>query len=700
MNARELAAALLADAVTFAEQPELDHADRVAASLAGIDADPVLRDAVYATHAAAYLQKPREALPKRFAADVAQLALQAWALQQTERQASAATGAGATGPPEIETVRKMLLAFSKDVRVVWLRLASTLEHLRWLAAHPHPAAQPMAQRVLQVYAPLANRLGAWQLKWELEDLAFRLLEPEVYHATARKLDQKRTEREAYIAARCEQVQQGLQALGLRAQVTGRPKHIYSIVKKMRGKNLDFDAVHDIRALRVVVPERDDCYAALAWVHQQFQALPSEFDDYIAKPKANGYQSLHTVVRDAQGRSLEIQIRSQAMHAHAELGVAAHWAYKEAGAQGYGGVKAVSAYDHKLATLRQLLAWGNDLTQAGKGLFDDHIYVLTPQAQVVELPLGATALDFAYRLHTDLGHRCRGAKIDGAMVPLTTPLQNGQTVEVVSAKEGGPSRDWLLAEGRYLVTARARAKVRAWFNAQAAAEHVARGRELVDKLLQREGKTSLKLDDLAQRLGLADAAQLFELVGKDELSLRAIEAQWRPMVVPEAEPARLMRSPASAPASAPASGDVLVVGVDSLLTQLARCCRPAPPDAIRGFVTRGRGISIHRSDCRELLALARQHGQRLIDVTWGERAGRADAVYQVDVLVHASDRQGLLRDVSDALARLKINVVGLHTASVKDTAHMTFTLQLASAKALPQVLASLQAVPGVSRVGRR
>ncbi|MEK9895513.1 MAG: TGS domain-containing protein, partial [Burkholderiaceae bacterium] len=330
------------------------------------------------------------------------------------------------------------------------------------------------------------------------------------------------------------------------------------------------------------------------------------------------------------------------------------------------------------------------------LFDDHIYVLTPQAQVVELPLGATALDFAYRLHTDLGHRCRGAKIDGAMVPLTTPLQNGQTVEVVSAKEGGPSRDWLLAEGRYLVTARARAKVRAWFNAQAAAEHVARGRELVDKLLQREGKTSLKLDDLAQRLGLADAAQLFELVGKDELSLRAIEAQWRPTVAPEAEPARLMRSPASAPAS----GDVLVVGVDSLLTQLARCCRPAPPDAIRGFVTRGRGVSIHRSDCRELLALARQHGQRLIDVTWGERAGRADAVYQVDVLVHASDRQGLLRDVSDALARLKINVVGLHTASVKDAAHMTFTLQLASAKALPQVLAALQAVPGVSRVGRR
>ncbi|MFM1923315.1 MAG: hypothetical protein RL019_1155 [Pseudomonadota bacterium] len=700
MTARDLAAALLTDAVTFANQPELAHADRVVALLATLDADPVLRDAVYATHAAAHLQKPRDALPKRFSAEVAQLALDAWALRQTERQARESQGSAGDDSQaklQLETVRKMLLAFSKDVRVVWWRLASILEHLRWLVSHPHPAAAPLAQRVLQVYAPLANRLGAWQFKWELEDLAFRILEPDVYRAIAKRLDEKRHEREVYIQERCTQVQQGLAALGLQATVSGRPKHIHSIVKKMRGKNLTFDAVHDIRALRVVVPGRDDCYTALAWVHQQFAAIASEFDDYIAKPKANGYQSLHTVVRDAQGRSLEIQIRSRAMHADAELGVAAHWAYKEAGALGYAGVKADSAYDHKLAMLRQLLAWGSDLTEAGKGLFDDQIYVLTPQARVVELPLGATPLDFAYRLHTDLGHRCRGAKVDGAMVPLSTPLQNGQTVEVVAAKEGGPSRDWLLSEGRYLVTARAKAKVRAWFNAQAADANMARGRDLVEKLLQREGKTALKLDDLAQRLGLGDAAHLFELVGKDELSLRAIEALWRPAATPEVDDAARLKRSAEAK---PPTGDVLVVGVDSLLTQLAKCCRPAPPDAITGFVTRGRGVSIHRNDCRELLALKRHHAQRLIDVTWGERAGHVDAMYQVDVLVHASDRQGLLRDLSDALARLKINVVGLHTASVKDVAHMTFTLQLTTAKALPQVVAALQAVPGVSRVRRR
>src|SRR5690606_20300523 len=354
-----------------------------------------------------------------------------------------------------ENVRKMLLAFSRDLRVVMLRLASRLQTLRHFAASKADPGEALASEALHVFAPLANRLGIWQIKWEMEDLAFRFLEPQTYKEVARLLDEKRAEREAHVEQVREQLQSALRAQGIAAVVQGRPKHIYSIVKKMRGKSLDFEQVSDIRALRVVVPEATDCYAVLAHVHAQFAPVPEEFDDYIAKPKPNGYQSLHTVVRDAQGRAFEIQIRTQAMHDHAEHGVAAHWAYKEAGSKGYSGVSANSEYDAKIAVLRQLLAWERDLSGTAKGLSDDRIYVLTPNASIVELPRGATPLDFAYSVHTDLGHHCRGAKVDGAMVPLNTPLQNGQTVEIVSTRDGGPSRDWLNPDLSYLVSHRAK-----------------------------------------------------------------------------------------------------------------------------------------------------------------------------------------------------------------------------------------------------
>jgi GTP pyrophosphokinase len=592
----------------------------------------------------------------------------------------------------------MLLAFSRDLRVVLLRLASRLQTLRWYAASKTPAPPSVAREALNVFAPLANRLGIWHLKWEMEDLAFRFLEPDTYKQVARFLDEKRAEREEYVEHLRTRLEAELKAQGVRASVHGRPKHIYSIVRKMRGKSLHFEQVFDIRALRVIVPEVKDCYAALSWVHEQFTPIVEEFDDYIAKPKPNGYQSLHTIVRDKAGRPIEIQIRTQAMHDYAEHGVAAHWAYKEAGAKGYSGVSASGEYDAKIAVLRQLLAWERDLAGSGQGLFEDRIYVLTPDAAIVELPQGATPIDFAYTVHTNLGHRCRGARIDGVMVPLNTPLQNGQTVEITAAKEGGPSRDWLNADLGYLASHRAKAKVRAWFNEQIKHETIARGREAVEKLLQREGKTATKLEDLAGQLGFKSADDLFAVVGKDEYSLRNIETVLRPAEVPLAQDDFLLLKKSRQVEKTP-KGGVLVVGIDSLMTQLAKCCKPAPPDVIRGFVTRGKGVSIHRSDCSNFRELAARSAERVIDVEWG--APKSDgAVYPVDITVEAADRQGLLRDISELLAKEKMNVIGVQTQSLKGTAWMTFTVEIADSARLNKVLGLVAEVPGVRRAKRR
>jgi GTP pyrophosphokinase len=497
---------------------------------------------------------------------------------------------------------------------------------------------------------------------------------------------------------------------VKAQVQGRPKHLYSIWKKMQGKGLDFAHVFDVRALRVIVADVPACYAALARVHESYRPVAGEFDDYIAKPKPNGYQSLHTVVLDGEGRTVEVQIRTQTMHEHAEHGVAAHWAYKEAGARGYSGVSASGEFEEQIAqarkaVLRQLLAWERDFAEQDAGqasaAFDDRIYVFTPQATVIELPAHATPVDFAYALHTDLGHRCRGARVDGAMVPLNTPLRSGQTVEVVATKEGGPSLDWLNPELGYLAGSRAKSKVRAWFNALAAAQTVARGRDLVERLLQREGRTALKLDDLAAQLGFRNADALFEVVGKDEYSLRNIEQLLRPAEPPPSD--ELAAFKRAKPTEGAGRGGVLVVGVESLLTTLARCCRPAPPDVIGGFVTRGKGVAIHRADCTNFRHMAGQSPERVIAVAWGEQRADRPALYPVDVLVEALDRPGLLRDISEVFAKDKVNVTGVHTQSMKDsrgiTAWMTFTVELGDATRLPAVLAQVARVAGV-RLARR
>jgi GTP pyrophosphokinase len=729
-RARAFAEPLLSGEQLDTGENILAHADAVAAILDDIGGSEAMQAAAYLVYACQHLNRPQEVIAKAFGDNFAALAMETTKLVQLQRQARVKTAevqarkeeerlqaleahpaaltavkspVSELAASQTENVRKMLLAFSRDLRVVMLRLASRLQTLRYFAASKGEPGEAMASESLHVFAPLANRLGIWQIKWELEDLVFRFLEPQTYKQVACLLDEKRAEREEHVEQVRLMLERQLQQQGVRASVQGRPKHIYSIVKKMRGKSLGFDQVFDIRAFRVVVPSVEDCYSVLAQVHALFTPVPDEFDDYIAKPKANGYQSLHTVVRDQHSRAFEIQIRTQAMHDHAEHGVAAHWAYKEAGSKGYAGVSASSDYDAKIAVLRQLLAWERDLSGAAKGLFDDRIYVLTPNAAIVELPQGATAVDFAYTVHTDLGHRCRGARVDGAMVTLNTPLQNGQTVEITAAKEGGPSRDWLNAELGYLVSHRAKTKVRAWFNAQAMEETVARGREAVEKLLQREGRTALKLDDLATAMGLPSAQTLFEQVGKDELSLRAIETQLRPAdPMTDTELPVWLKKPRKP--SSQSSGGVLVVGVDSLMTQLAKCCKPAPPDDIGGFVTRGKGVSIHRADCTDFAHLQRKNPDRVIEVQWGgHSSGVRDghgAVYPVDVAVEAQDRQGLLRDISDVFAREKMNVIGVQTQTVKGIAWMTFTIEVTDARQVARAMSVVSDVVGVRAVRRK
>ncbi len=691
----------------------LAHADGVAALLRAIGAAPALSAAAYLVYAGDYLQRPEEVVAKAFGPSYASLVTLTRKLVQIQRAAREATVGQEDRALQTERVRKMLLAFSRDLRVVLLRLASRLQTLRWFAASKTACPRALADESMQVFAPLANRLGIWQIKWEIEDLAFRFLQPGDYKRIAQLLHETRSTREAGIVAARQQIELLLADAGIAADVQGRPKHLYSIWKKMQGKGLHFEQVFDVRALRVIVADTAACYAALARVQAAFRPVDGEFDDYIARPKANGYQSLHTVLLLADRRPLEVQIRTRAMHEHAEHGVAAHWMYKEAGTKGYAGVNAAGDFEERVAearkaVLRQLLAWERDFTQQATqaatnqaAAFDERIYVFTPQATVIELPAGATPVDFAYSVHSDLGHRCRGARVDGALVPLNTALANGQTVEISVAREGGPSLDWLNAELGYLKSQRSRAKVRAWFNAQAMQTTIARGREAVEKLLQREGRTAVKLDWLAEQLGFKRADDLFEVVGKDEFSLRAIRDLLEPNDAPPADLGIALRRPKS-----DGRGGVLVVGVESLMTTLSRCCRPAPPDAIGGFVTRGKGVAIHRRECSNFRQMAKQHGERVIQVAWGvadAKSGR-ETVYPLDVSIEGADRPALLRDVSEVFAKEKMNVIGVNTQSTRDadgrTARMTFTVEAADAARLAQVLAQIARIPGIRHARRR
>ena len=699
------------DQLALTGEPLRTHAAGVTRLLAGLHTDAATRTAALLVSLPhdpmAPVPTPRnDPIAAEFGPEVARLVHGARALLRLGAVARQASDASADSGGQKEMQRRMLLAMAADLRIVLMRLASRLQTLHWHAETKAPCDPAFARETLDLYTPLASRLGIWQLKWEMEDLAFRFLEPARYKEIAKLLEEKRVEREAFIAATIERLRGALKGAGIAAEVSGRPKHIYSIWNKMRVKSLDFSKLFDLRALRVIVEDVRACYAVLGLVHEMWAPIPEAFDDYISRPKPNGYRSLHTVVNDDDGRPFEVQIRTREMHQFAEYGMAAHWRYKEAGARG-GEVAASSDYDRQLAWMRQLLAWNSDVAAADKHdapdtghTGDGRIYVMTPQARVIELPEGATAVDFAYHLHTDLGHRCRGARVDGQMVPLHTRLATGQTVEIISAKAGGPSRDWLNPQLGYLAAPRSRAKVRAWFNAIELQQRITQGQALVEKELQRLGKTAVNLEQLAQALGFARADDLYVAAAREEFSLRQIDTAFQqpaPVVEPAPHALRHANAPGAGSVTAGGKSGVLVVGVGSLMTQLARCCRPAPPDAIAGFVTRGRGVSIHRADCHSYRALAAREAERVIDVAWGHTN---DTVYPVDISVRAHDRSGLLRDLSEVFARLRLNVVGVNTQSRQSLAHMVFTVEVRDGDALTRALDALLAVSGVTSAARR
>src|SRR5688572_17701907 len=675
-RALEFAEPLYAGQVLSTGEPAWAHALGLAGNLAAVGVDAVARAAGVLFAAPKYLDDA-EKLRASFGGEIAALAAGVEKLYQLRL---ATRGSPAE---QNEVLRKMVLAMVEDVRVVLVRLASRTQTLRWFAKNKTEERVSYARETLDIYAPLANRLGVWQLKWELEDLSFRYLEPELYKRIAQMLDEKRVEREQYIRKAMKVLSEELG--DIKAEITGRPKHIYSIWNKMRSKQLDFSELYDVRALRVIVPEVKDCYAALGVVHNLWQPIPKEFDDYISRPKGNLYQSLHTAVVGPGGKTLEVQIRTEEMHRQAEYGVASHWQYKEK-------AKASKQFEQKVAWLRQLLAW-RDEVPIKKPELEDTIYVLTPQGKVIDLPAGATPIDFAYALHSDLGHRCRGARIDGHIVKLDTPLSSGQRVEIVAAKTGGPSRDWLNAERGFVKSARSRHKIRQWFNAKALAETVAAGRAMVEKELRREGATHASLEGLAGKLGFGKPDEMFAAIARDEVNLRQLQVALKG-VQPAPEP-ELRKQKASQKASPKAKASMLVVGMGGLATQLARCCKPVPPDPIRGFVTRGKGVSIHRENCEGLKRLAELHPERLMDTAWGE----SDATYTVDMVVTAADRRGLLRDIGDALAREKINVTAVRTQTRDDLAFMRFTYDVADAAQLKRALALVRGLKGVIRVAR-
>jgi GTP pyrophosphokinase len=661
-----------------------------------------------------------EGLGERFGTEVADLVLGVHQLIRlrdlTAAQQPVGRGKNAAqqAMEQVETLRKMLLAMASDMRVVLVRLSSCVSTLRYFADQRRfdETTHAYGREVLDLYAPLANRLGIWQLKWELEDLGFRFIEPDTYKRIAKMLEEKRILREGFVASSIERLQHELAQAGIKAEVSGRPKHIFSIWNKMRGKELDFTELYDVRAFRVIVADEKTCYTVLGLVHNIWTPIPQEFDDYISRPKPNGYQSLHTVVTAEDGRPLEVQIRTQEMHNFAEYGIAAHWRYKEEGGSDFKSQK----YDEKIAWLRQLLAWKSDVADAVAGdehlqrewveklkatTLDDRIFVLTPQARVLELPVGATPIDFAYHLHSEVGHRCRGARIDGVMVPLNTPLKNGQTCEIITAKgapgTAGPSRDWL--SPGYAVSSRTRTKIRAWFHALDMAETLAQGRALVEKSLQREGKTAVNLEALAHKLGFPKVDDLFISVGKEKFSLRHVEAALHETAeAPVAGDEVVLNKSRASSVEQGAKSGVLVVGTEGLMTMLAKCCKPAPPDPIVGFVTKGKGVSIHRLTCKNFGEMRTKSPERVIQTEWG--ATEVGTVFPVDLFIMAGDRQGLLRDISEVFMREKINVIGVNTQSSKGVARMVFTAEIGSTEQLNKALTAIREVGGVQDARRQ
>jgi GTP pyrophosphokinase len=593
-----------------------------------------------------------------------------------------------------EALRKMLLAVVSDVRLVLVRIAEQLHRMREAKEASAVEKQALATETREIYAALANRLGVWQLKWELEDLAFRYTQPETYSDIAHALKEKREEREAFIEGVKDILRRELHEAGVDAQVTGRPKHIYSIWRKMQRKDRGLESLFDIRAVRILVNDVKDCYAALGIVHNLWSYLPGEFDDYIANPKENDYRSLHTAVIGPHGKTLEVQIRSFDMHRQAELGVAAHWRYKEGGGT-------PAAFDQKIRFLRQLLDPNNDsgdlLDQIRDDLFEDRVYAVSPKGDVVELPAGATPLDFAYYVHTQVGHRCRGAKVNGRIVPLTYKVQNGDKIEIITGSQAQPSRDWLSPRLGYLAGSRSRAKVRGWFRQQDRDQHLRQGREILERELARLTVRDVATDSIAAQLKFSNSDTLCVALGAGDVTPAAVATALQHMRGVESGRPLKRRRPASR-RTGEADG-VAVSGVGDLLCNFARCCRPVPPEPISGYITQGRGVTIHRQDCGNFLGLNRRHPERIIEVNWG----RSDsATYPVDLTLRAYDRSGLIRDISTILADEAANVTDLKSKTDKKTLEtvMEISVEIRDLPTLSTTIARLEQVPNVITVQRR
>ncbi len=592
-----------------------------------------------------------------------------------------------------EALRKMLLAVVSDARLVLVRIAEQLLKLRLAKSADSAEKRALATETQEIYAPLANRLGVWQFKWELEDLAFRYLEPETYMRIARALKEKRRERENFIENLTATLSGELAKHGIVADISGRPKHIFSIYRKMRRKERALDQLFDIRAVRVLVSDVRECYAALGIVHNLWTYLPGEFDDYIANPKENNYRSLHTAVIGPDGKTVEVQIRTHDMHRHAELGVAAHWRYKEGGSK--------ASFDQKIRLLRQLLEPadrdGDLIDQLRGDIFEDRVYAISPKGDVVEMPANATPLDFAYHVHTQVGHRCRGAKVNGRIVPLTYKVKNGDRIEIITGKQAQPSRDWLSPQLGYLASSRSRAKVRSWFRQRDREHNRRQGRDMVERELGRLNVRDLAAKDIARQLKFDDSDALYVALGAGDITLASIASgvqnlrqQKTPEIVPKRKPLPTKKSGASA---------IAISGIGDLLCNFARCCRPVPPENIVGYITQGRGVSIHRQDCGNFLSLHARHPERVVDVDWGNAA---DAIYPADLLVQAYDRQGLLRDISSIFADENVSIDSLHTYSDKQAMQVTIDIgvSIPGLPTLSRIINRLEQLPNVTSVQRK
>ncbi|TVP89956.1 MAG: GTP diphosphokinase [Pseudomonadaceae bacterium] len=600
---------------------------------------------------------------------------------------------------QVENLRKMLVGMVDDVRVALIKLAERTCAIRAVKNAPVEKRYRVAREVFDIYAPLAHRLGIGHIKWELEDLSFRYLEPDQYKQIARLLDERRLDRQEYIDSVMTQLRGALEETGIEADITGRAKHIYSIWRKMQRKGIDFSQVYDVRAVRILVPRVPDCYTALGIVHGLWRHIPNEFDDYIANPKENGYRSLHTAVVGPEGKVLEVQIRTRFMHEEAELGVCAHWRYKGTDVD-----HSSNAYEDKIAWLRQVLEWHEEMGDIG-GLADelrvdfepDRIYLFTPDGHVLDVPKGATPLDFAYRVHTEIGHCCRGAKVNGRIVPLNYVLQTGEQVEIITGKKTGPSRDWLNSNLGYVNTSRARAKIQSWFKHQAREQNVQAGKLMLERELTRLALNGADYAQLIDRLHIRSQEDLFAAVGAGDVRLAHVANVAQQLVEPDRHSEQLELIPRRQTRPGPRS-DVFIQGVGNLMTQLAGCCQPVPGDPIIGYITLGRGVTVHRADCANAMLLQDRDSDRLIEVSWGKEPVQT---YPVEIYIKAYDRAGLLRDVSQLLANEKLNVLEVSTRTNRDDnyAVMLLTVEIPNLDLLGRLLGRINQLPNVIETRR-